>query len=159
MKKTLLKDIGLMLLFFLLFKYVLLFGIIPSASMEPTLLSNSFAIINGTKYWRSSPERGDIIVFYSEELEETLIKRVIGLPGEEVSFEDGLVHINGSILSEPYLSSEECTLAFQSFKVPEQEYFLLGDNRMNSYDSRFWEEPYIHLDEIKGELLFSFALR
>lgn len=158
MKKTLLKDIVLILLFFLLFKYVLLFGIIPSSSMEPTLLSNSFAIINGTKYWWSSPERGDIIVFYSEELEETLIKRVIGLPGEEVSFEDGLVHINGRILSEPYLSSEEFTLAFQTFNVPEQEYFLLGDNRMNSYDSRSWKTPYIHLDQIKGKLLFSFVL-
>ena len=98
-------------------------------------------------------ERGDIIVFNSDELGVVLIKRCIGLPGDEIVFDGtGDVYVNGVLLKEPYVSSWS---DFEGeFTVPEDCYFFLGDNRAGSLDARFWDEPYIHKSEVKGKARF-----
>ena len=98
----------------------------------------------------SSIERGDILVFHSEELDKDLIKRVIGLPGETVEIQsDGSVYINGEYLEEDYVSSSSDITG--SFNIPKDCYLFLGDNRGNSVDARMWENPYIPFDKIQGE--------
>ena len=94
-------------------------------------------------------EHGDILVFYSEELNDTLIKRVIGLPGDKVDIVNGKVTVNGVELEEDYVENND---AFSgSFIVPEGKYFFLGDNRAISYDARKWSNPYIEGKDIQGK--------
>lgn len=114
--------------------------------MQPTLNVADIVLVNGFAYVNSEPQRGDIIVFDGSEGNvpgEMLIKRVIGLPGDSMMFVDGYIYINGQLCKEEYLSDEIETNSFKDFEVPEGCYFVLGDNRNNSYDSRFWENPYI----------------
>lgn len=129
---------------FLLFKVY-----IPSESMVPTLKIGDQLFV--TKIYDTDKiKRGDIIVFYSDELNDLLIKRVIGLPGEIVDIKDGgKVYINGDLLDEPYVKNTDPKGG--TFKVPEGKYLFLGDNRSNSKDSRWWKNPYIDKSDIKGK--------
>ncbi|MEW8956647.1 signal peptidase I [Clostridium sp.] len=135
---------------FLLFKVY-----IPSESMYPTLTEGDHLFV--TKIYNYSKiERGDILVFdFKEginngEKEELLIKRVIGLPGDNVEIKDGgKVFINGEELNEPYVENPSNQTG--SFTVPSGKYLFLGDNRANSYDSRSWRNPYIDEEDIKGK--------
>jgi signal peptidase I len=130
---------------------------IPSASMEPTLLINDRVLVNKLSYRLHDVKRGDIVVFERPTLEggdqiTDLIKRVIGLPGEQIFFEDDKVHINGETLDEPYLppgsvtsvapkevaqgDGQQCTRV-EPCTVPTGTVWVLGDNRTNSQDSRY----------------------
>lgn len=124
---------------------------IPSASMTPTLQIGDRILVDKLAYRTHGPARDDIVVFRPPPLESStytdLVKRVIGLPGDTVSLVDGKVAINGKVISEPYLPPGTETLAFsdgypwdlnQPYKVPPGEYFVMGDNRENSEDSRFF---------------------
>ena len=97
-------------------------------------------------------ERGDIVTSYNEEMGD-YGKRVIALGGETVSFKGGHVYINGVKLEEPYLESNVGTYCPKVFEVPEDSVFLMGDNRFDSYDSRYWENPYLPVSEITGKYL------
>ncbi len=133
----------------IIFKFVLIPGIVPSSSMEPTLKVGDWGFANGLAYVLHEPQRGDIIVFENAELNETMIKRVIGLPGETVSFYDGYVYINDGLVYEEYIGSDvETNSAVQDFIIPDGCYFVLGDNRADSYDSRFWTTPYVTRNHI-----------
>lgn len=99
-------------------------------------------------------KRGDIIVFYSDELKETLIKRVIGLPGDHIVIHDGIVNINGNDIKEDYVKNNARYNG--TFDVPEDKFFFLGDNRPDSWDSRRWKNPYIDKSNIKGKAVFRF---
>jgi signal peptidase I len=122
---------------------------IPSLSMSPTLEVGDQCFATRV-YNKDNIKRGDILVFYSDELESLLIKRVVGLPGEEVEIKnDGSVYINGVKHDEPYVENQSDMSA--TFKVPEDHYLFLGDNRANSKDARFWENKYISKDDIKGK--------
>lgn len=113
---------------------------IPSESMLPTLKVGDRLIIDKVSYHISGIKRGDIIVFKappSSNLDETLIKRVIGLPGDTVAIKNGLVYINNQPLNEPY-ELEKPRGDYKTITVPENSFFVMGDNRNNSYDSRFW---------------------
>ena len=92
------------------------------------------------------PAQGDIMMFYSQEFDEILVKRLIGLPGQTVTFAGGAVLIDGEPLEEDYLPAGTETwpgTAGGTLTVPEDTVLLLGDNRGNSLDSRYWENPFI----------------
>lgn len=116
---------------------------IPSGTMTPTLQIDDRLIIDKLVYQFSSPKRGDIVVFSPTEtlrqqnFRDAFIKRIIGLPGDEVQVKDGSVYINGQPLRENYIS-EAPKYEFGPVVVPPDSYFVLGDNRNNSYDSHYW---------------------
>lgn len=131
---------------------------VPTGSMSPTVPVGA-QVLTTRCFDKDNIERGDIVVFNSEELDIVLIKRCIGLPGETITFDGtGAVYVNGGKLYESYVSSYS---SFEGeFVVPEDCYLFLGDNRGGSLDARFWENPYIHKDEIKGKarfILFPFS--
>jgi len=118
---------------------------VKGASMEPNFYDHEYLIIDEISYRLNDPERGDIIVFrYPKNPQEYFIKRLIGLPGEEVQIKNGSVtiyntgHPEGIVLDEPYLSEDEKTYGLSEQKVTlgDEEFFVLGDNRNSSKDSR-----------------------
>ncbi|MFO8113370.1 MAG: signal peptidase I [Desulfosalsimonadaceae bacterium] len=144
---------------------------IPSGSMKPTLQIGDHILVNKFTYGvdlpftdvtiipGGRPERGDIIVFeYPVEPDKDFIKRVIGIPGDVVEIRDKTVYVNGEPIDQGYTMHTEANVIpaeknardnFGPVKVPENEYFVLGDNRDNSYDSRFW--GFVEEETIKGE--------
>lgn len=113
---------------------------IPSESMLPTLKIGDRLIIDKVSYHFNGIKRGDIVVFEAPpatKLDEVLIKRVIGLPGDTVAIKNGFVYINGQPLDEPY-ELEKPRGDYKTLTVPENSLFVMGDNRNNSFDSRFW---------------------
>jgi len=117
---------------------------IPSGSMEPTLKVGDRVLVNKLAYHAHPIHRGDIVVFKRPKLEggaptiKDLIKRVIGLPGETVESSQGQVVINGQVLHEPYLSTGTTTTGIERQTIPPGQYWVMGDNRSNSRDSRFF---------------------
>ena len=151
---------------FLLELFVIVNAIIPSASMEPTIMTRDHIFGNRLAYHFREPERYDIIIFrYPDNEKQLFIKRIIGLPGDTVEIRDGEVYINGS--SEPLYDgfcaipdstelNEARTHLSNPFVVPEGCYFVLGDNRTNSKDSRYWKNPFVARDKILGEAVFRY---
>jgi signal peptidase I len=143
--------------FFLLHTFVVQTYFIPSASMQPTLQIGDRILVNKLSYHLHGVGRGDIVVFARPPKEQCggaavpdLVKRVIGLPGETISLSGhGYVDINGKRLNETWLPASEqgTTVAgppgtpyslVHPFKIPSGEYFMMGDNRVDSCDSRYW---------------------
>lgn len=125
---------------------------IPSESMVPTIKVNDRIVITRI-HDRRKLKRGDIVVFYSHELEDTLIKRLIGLPGDKVEVaEGGQLFINGEKVDEPYVVYPENLKG--SFTVGEDKYLFFGDYRLISDDARKWDNPYIDGKDIKGKARF-----
>jgi len=123
---------------------------IPSPSMVPTLNIGD-RLFSKRVYNYKNLNRGDLVIFYFEPTDKLFIKRLIGLPNDEISINNGIVSVNGEVLIENYVENQG---EFNGeFKVPQGEYFFLGDNRCNSHDSRFWENPYINSKDIKGKAL------
>ncbi len=119
--------------------------IVKGASMEPNFEDKQYLIIDETSYYFRSPERGEVVVFrYPLNTSEFFIKRVIGLPGERLEIKNGKgtiyneSHTNGFMLSESYLSPDLLTNGDTVIRLSEQQYFVLGDNRDRSSDSRIW---------------------
>lgn len=111
---------------------------VQSISMEPTLHEGQYLIVSKVTYWFHPPERGDVVVLDPpNESPIPYIKRVIGLPGEEVAVYDGRVWIDGVALNEPYISGPP-TYYYEKRLLSENEYLVLGDNRNNSSDSHAW---------------------
>lgn len=141
----------------LFIKYCLIINAdVPTGSMENTIMPGDRLIGNRLAYLKEGPQRGDIVVFhYPDDEKELFVKRVIGLPGESVHIEDAKVYIDGVELEESYLK-EEWTIATGTydFEVPEDCYLMLGDNRNNSKDARYWENKYVNIDKILGKALF-----
>ena len=130
-------------------KFLLYKIYVPSESMFPTIKIGDNIFVSRI-YNYNSIKRGDIIVFYSKELGETLIKRVIGLPGETVKVKpNGTVWVNNLQINEPYVQYNGGKVG--SFNVPEGKYLFLGDNRANSDDSRYWKNSYISSADVQGK--------
>ncbi len=124
---------------------------IPSGSMIPTLDPGDRVLVAKFWYSLSEPKRGQIIVFkYPVDPSRDFVKRVVGLPGDTVKMENGTVFINGGALSEPYIVNHD-NFNMPEMKVPERHYFVMGDNRPNSQDSRFW--GFVPKTFIKGPAL------
>ena len=138
---------------YVVFKFIIQIAFVPSGSMETTLPTRSAMLGWQLSYVVSDPvpERGDIVTFWSDELEKVLVKRVIGLPGDTITFADGFVSINGQKLDEPYLMAQGVTECDKTFTVPEGCFFPLGDNRTGSWDARSWDEPYIPFSAIQAK--------
>lgn len=131
--------------------------VIVSGSMEPTLMTNDCALYNKLAYVFKEVERGDIISYWSEEHQDVFSKRVIGVAGDKIEFHDGYVFINGMMADESaYLAAGIETNCTKSFEVPDGTVFVMGDNRENSIDSRFFNEPYINTDAIYGKYIGSY---
>jgi signal peptidase I len=111
---------------------------VESISMQPNLYAGDFVIVNKLAYFLGSPQRGDVVVFRYPPNPEQIpyIKRVIGLPGDQIHIANGKVYINGELLVEPYL--EVPTNRGGNWTVPQEAIFVMGDNRNNSSDSRSW---------------------
>lgn len=139
----------------LLKNYVIINADIPTGSMENTIMPGNRLIGSRLSYLKDGPERGDIVIFrYPDNEEELYVKRVIGLPGETVDIRDGYIYIGGSEvpLTEDYLK-EEWTVATGDyhFQVPEDSYLMLGDNRNDSWDARYWNNTYVQREKILGK--------
>ncbi|MBP3784494.1 MAG: signal peptidase I [Butyrivibrio sp.] len=138
--------------------FVVQFTHVESGSMEPTIMTDEFTIVNKLAYMTKEPQRGDIIAFKSEEYNRYLLKRIIGVPGDEIEFHDGYVYINGLICDESaYLDEDIETNCDKSFTVPDGSYFVMGDNREHSTDSRFFKSPYVLKDDIMGRVFYHFS--
>ncbi len=115
----------------------------PSSAMSPTLKINDRLIIDKWSYRFQTPQRGDIVVFAPTEylekqnFHDAFIKRLIGLPGERIQVRGGLVYVNERPLSENYIA-EKPRYNYGPVVVPPDAYFVMGDNRNNSYDSHYW---------------------
>ena len=140
-----------------LLKVILQIAWVPSGSMEDTLPTRSLLLSWQMPYVFAdpTPQRGDVVTFRSEELGKLLVKRVIGLPGDTVSIQNGYVYINGEKLEESYLPRQGVTAAGnqEEYVVPEGCLFFLGDNRTNSQDARLWDNPYIPVDKVRSHVL------
>ena len=133
---------------------------VSGMSMYPTLSDGDNLIVDKISYRFKDPQRYDIIVFPFQYKEKTYyIKRIIGLPGEEVQVIDGEVYINGEKLGEDYGREvmEEAGLAAEPIQLGEDEYFVLGDNRNNSEDSRYGDIGRVNKKYITGKLWFQIS--
>ncbi len=119
--------------------------IVSGSSMEPTFESGEYLIVDQLSYRLEAPERGDVIIFrYPNDPSKFFIKRIIGLPqesvvinGSQISIKNAL-HPEGFFIEEPYLASQNLRSDFLEIKLSSSEYFVLGDNRRASSDSRVW---------------------
>lgn len=147
-----------------LFRGVFNLAYVPTSSMEPTLPVKSLFLSLRLPWLAADPEpdQGDIMMFYSQEYDQILVKRVIGLPGQTVTFAGGAVFIDGALLEEDYLPAGTETwpgTSGSSFTVPEGTVLLMGDNRGNSLDSRYWENPFIPLSDLRGKALVAVSVK
>lgn len=143
---------------FFLSQFVYINATIPSGSMQNTIMKGDRIFGNRLAYVMTDPERYDIIIFeYPDYPSKTFIKRIIGLPGETVEIKNGNVYINGS--EEPLDDSfcaEETEGDFGPYVVPEDSYFVMGDNRNNSLDSRYWDNKFVSRDQIIAKAFFRY---
>jgi signal peptidase I len=128
---------------------------VAGVSMEPTLMEGQVVIVNKIEYYLKSPKRNDVIVYKQSNREHSYyeIKRVIGLPGETVKIKNGIIYINDEALKEKVKTEtiENAGLAEEGIKLDDNEYFVLGDNRNDSEDSRFASVGNVLKNEILGK--------
>lgn len=143
---------------FIISNFIIVHANVPTGSMLYTIPEHSRIIASRLSYMFSDPKRFDVVVFKYPDNESVLyVKRIIGLPGEKLEIIDGKVYINGSneplddsFVKEPPLDS------FGPYEIPEGHYFMLGDNRNNSEDSRRWNNKYLSKEKIIGKLILTY---
>lgn len=125
---------------------------VENISMTPTLIPGEFVLVNKLAYRFDEIDYGDIIVFhYPVNPQEDYVKRVIGLPGDEIRIQNGVFTVNGQTLEEDYLPDPPIYSGEKTWKVPEAAVFVMGDNRNSSSDSRLW--GYVPDNYIVGKAL------
>lgn len=131
--------------------YLVIFKIrVPTGSMIPTIMPKDQIFVTRLHSW-SKLKTGDIIVFKSDELNMVLVKRLIGLPGDNVEVKDGYVYINGNKYNDSFVKNRDQYNG--TFKVPKGSYFFMGDNRPDSFDGRLWKNHYIPRSKLMGKVL------
>ncbi len=152
-------------IFSLLFNnYVIVNAWVPTGSMMDTISEKSRIVGLRLSYMLSQPQRNQIVIFVypdsSPEEEVLYVKRIIGLPGETLEVRNGKVYINNAeiplddsfVRNVPYPDSSN----FGPIEIPENHYFMMGDNRTNSADSRDWKNKFVSRDKILGEVILSY---
>lgn len=132
---------------------------VPSGSMETTIMTGDRVIGSRLSYRFSDPERGDIAIFhYPDDESIYYVKRIIGLPGDVIDIKDGYVYLNGSEtpLDEPYIREAMIAEAPMHYEVPEDCYFMMGDNRNYSLDARRWNNTYVKRNKIVAKVLIRY---
>ncbi|MGN0159505.1 MAG: signal peptidase I [Brotaphodocola sp.] len=153
------------LIAFVLNRFIIANSEVPSGSMENTIMTGDRVIGSRLSYLFDDPERGDIVIFRFPDNEKIYyVKRVIGLPGETVDIVDGQVYITGTdgeteALDEPYLREAMVPEAPMHFEVPEDSYFMMGDNRNYSLDARRWKNTYVKREKLIAKVLFRYYPR
>jgi signal peptidase I len=123
-------------------------------SMVPTLEDRQFLVVSKLDYRLHAPHRGDIVVFFDpRDADRKLIKRIVGLPGETIEIRNGRILIEGQTLDEPYIQNW-ANYSEPPREIPEDQYYVLGDNRSNSSDSHNWGT--LPEDKIVGRAWFSY---
>ncbi len=163
-KRKILKEIfnnGIMIIIalavgFFLNKYVVANAQVPSGSMETTVMAGDRILVNRLSYVFAEPERGDIVTFvYPDDGETLYLKRIMGLPGETISGENGIIYIDNEPLERDF-TQEISYDDFGPYTVPEGTYFMMGDNRNDSWDSRYWEHKFVKMEDIIGKAEVSY---
>ncbi len=130
----------LVVLIILINKFWITIFIVDGISMEPNLHDKELVMLNVSSYNSAEPKRGDVVVvkYPGDPDHRKYVKRVIGLPGEKIALVNGGVYINGKLLEEYYLPYGITSDPDQTWQLSSKEYFLMGDNRPNSNDSRYF---------------------
>lgn len=134
--------------------FVIQTSVVPTPSMVPTVMVGDRLFVNKYIYRFTDPERGDLVVFRLPGEENDWVKRCIGLPGEEITIKDGSVYINGKLLIIPGVNVLRSSDTQPPVVVPPNSYYVLGDNRGNSNDSRIW--GFVRKQDLLGEAVFTF---
>lgn len=147
--------IVLMAVFVFIFRIVFMLTLVPTGSMEGTIMSGDIVFATRYNIGVDEIERFDILIFTPpdnpDNTDETYIKRVIGLPGETIEVKDGKVYADGIELDNSFVKNPMNRKGDGIYKVPEGCYFFMGDNRNQSRDSRFWTEKYVPFENIEGK--------
>ena len=132
---------------------ILVSAAVPTESMMPTLNPGDRMIDTRFSYWFANPERGDVIVFWAPDEDNIrYVKRVIGLPGETVELRAGKLYIDG-VFTDAFAQLDTVTAGdWGPYAVPENAYFVMGDNRNHSWDSRFWSNTFVLRKAILGKV-------
>lgn len=144
---------------FIMLNFIVMNAIVPSGSMENTINVGDRIIADRVVYKVTGISRGDILVFHppiKDKEHEYYIKRAIGLPGETIEGKDGYIYINKHKLDEPYIKTP-LTEDFGPYSIPPGKYFMMGDNRTDSLDSRYWDIKYIDIDKITGRAVLKYT--
>lgn len=149
-KSTFLFVLQVTILTLIIINFVGRVSVVHGSSMTPSLHNNNRVLVNLLTYKFNEPDRGEIIVFQCPiDPDRDYIKRIIGLPGETIEIKDGVVYINDEKIDEKYLKDVDVTDNQEKIEIPPNHYYVMGDNRENSEDSRFWGP--IKLKNIKGK--------
>jgi len=163
--KKILKAAGIYIVFaivvIILFQTVFMLSLVPSESMENTIIPGDIVISTRTDIKEEDIERFDILVFIPQDNPDiTYIKRVIGLPGEIVEVSKGKVYADGVEIDSSFINEFQNQAGDGIYEIPEGCYFFMGDNRNNSKDSRFWDDPYVPIEDIQAKakcIIFPFS--
>lgn len=151
--RFLLIPLAAILLALVVSNFLVVLAHVPSGSMADTIPDGSIVLGSRLAYRNSEPSRGDIIFFRHPETGKTLlVKRVIAVAGDTFEVRQGVVYLNGAALEEPYLSSRD-TADYPLLTVPDGKLIVLGDNRTASHDSRFFEDPFVDIDDVVAKAI------
>jgi signal peptidase I len=152
--REIVEILALTILIFLVVRFVAQSYYVKGVSMQPGLANGQYVMVNKVTYLFHGPERGDVIIFHwPQDVSQDFIKRVIGLPGDTITTDRNHVTVDGKILNETYVSVPY-NLEGKTWKVPAGQYFVMGDNRPNSDDSRLW--GFVPKDYIIGKAIVAF---
>ncbi|MCL2699282.1 MAG: signal peptidase I [Defluviitaleaceae bacterium] len=140
-------------------RVVIVNATVPTGSMENTIMPRDRIVASRLAYISTEPQRFDVVVFrYPDDEQLLFVKRIIGLPGETVTIREGKVYIDDSDvpLTDSFTKNNEHVGNYGPFTVPENSFFMLGDNRGSSSDSRSWTTPFLNRDKILGKVVFRY---